>query len=227
MIDWWGLLRGAIEFFFDSLAYWTRTLSKAIHNALISFINWIYGGIEYIYNNLFRPYLINILTLWFTFFGEKHIIRSGRMSLRNKIISVVATPFLSYIASCIIASLVPMEITLPRIEPLPEDIEYDGVVLHEPLVEDMTEIYSRIEETFIHDQVIVDETYIVIPFAEDLIQTQVIDEYVDIYYPRVEAYEDLIQTYQRVEEQVVIMTIVTFYEDMSHEQVTEEEVIIQ
>jgi len=138
------IIRGAIEFFIDSIYYWLGEIWKGIYNAFVSFVNWVYGGIEYIYNNVFRPNLVSILTLWFTYFGEKRTIMSETMGLKGKIISVFVTPFLSYIASMIISVFVPSEISLPRIELLPPDIILDEIVKHEPLIVDETELISKL-----------------------------------------------------------------------------------
>jgi hypothetical protein len=222
ILDW---IKSGIDYFLNGLYYWIGKLYKMIYNALVSFWNWILGGLEWIYN-VVRPHLVNLLTVWFTFFGVKRMIFSETMSLKNKIIGIVATPFLSWFGSMILASFLPMSITLPRASPLPEDVIIDEVVKHQPLVEDYTSLYYKAMEDVYHDQVS--------------------DEYVDIHLKSINAYEDyvhspqlaeenvsfspmgvyvdetLIQSYQVIDETVVIWTTIAFYEDMVHDQVADE-----
>jgi hypothetical protein len=134
------------------------------------------------------------------------MIFSETMSLRNKIIGIVATPFLSWFGSMILSSFLPMSITLPRASPLPEDIIIDEVVKHQSLVEDYTSLYYKA--------------------MEDVYHSQVLEEVVDIHYKTVNAYEDYIQSYQIAEETVIIRVTIAFYEDMVHDQVVEETVVI-
>jgi hypothetical protein len=152
------------------------------------------------------------------------------MSLRNKGLGLIATPFLSYIASEVLASFLPTTISLPRASPLPEDIILDEVVKHQSLGEDYTSLYYKT--------------------IEDVYHSQVLEEVVDIYLKSINAYEDyvhspqlteesvsfspmgvyvdetLIQSYQVIEETVIIWTTIPFYEDMVHDQVVEETVVI-
>jgi hypothetical protein len=221
-IDW---IKGGISYFFDSLTYWIGVIWKRVYNALVGFWNWILGGLEWIYN-VIRPHLVNLLTVWFSFFGIKRMIFSETMSLRNKIIGIIATPFLSWFASMILASFLPTTIYLPKASPLPEDIIIDEVVKHQSLGEDYTSLYYKAMEDVYHDQVS--------------------DEYVDIHLKSINAYEDyvhspqlaeetvsfspmgvyvdetLIQSYQIVEETVIIWTTIPFYESMIHDQIMEE-----
>jgi hypothetical protein len=221
-IDW---IKGGISYFFDSLTYWIGVIWKRVYNALVGFWNWLLGGLEFIYN-VIRPHLVDLLTVWFTFFGIKRMIFSETMSLKNKIIGIVATPFLSWFGSMILSSFLPTTISLPRAQYLPEDIILDEVVKHQSLGEDYTSLYYKT--------------------VEDVYHNQVIDEYVDIHLKSINAYEDyvhspqlaeesvsfspmgvfvdetLIQSYQVVDEIVIIWTTVTFYEDMVHDQVIDE-----
>ena len=227
MIGWIiDIARGAIDYLVNSVMYWVFRIGKAIVNAFISVYNWIIGGLEWLYNSM-RPHLVKVLTLWFTFFGEKRIIHSDTASLKKKIVGVFATPILSYLASEIICSFLPMEISLPRIEPLPEDIEYDGSGIHEPLVIDSTAVYPRIIEDYGHVQDEIEDVYIYKRIFEETYHDQLLYEYVDIHYKMLEVYETLIQSYQVIQESVIIMYTVVFSEYYTHDQVVEEAVTIQ
>jgi hypothetical protein len=154
------------------------------------------------------------------------MIFSESMSLRNKIIGIVATPFLSWFGSMILSSFLPMEIYLPRASPLPEDVIIDEVVKHQPLVEDYTSLYYKAMEDVYHSQVleeVVDIHLKSINAYEDYVHSpQLADENVSFSPMGVYVDETLIQSYQIVEETVVIWSTVTFYEDMVHNQVVDE-----
>jgi hypothetical protein len=197
-VDW---IKGGISYFFDSLTYWIGVIWKRVYNALVGFWNWLLGGLEFIYN-VIRPHLVDLLTVWFTFFGIKRMIFSETMSLRNKIIGIVATPFLSWFGSMILSSFLPMSITLPRSSPLPEDVIIDEVVKHQPLVEDYTSLYYKA--------------------MEDVYHSQVLEEVVDIHFKSINAYEDYVHSPQLTDEIVIIWTTIPFYEDMVHSQVIDE-----
>jgi hypothetical protein len=222
ILDW---IKGGISYFFDSLTYWIGVIWKRVYNALVSFWNWILGGLEFIYN-VIRPHLVNLLTVWFSFFGIKRMIFSETMSLRNKIIGIVATPFLSWFGSMILASFLPMSITLPRAQYLPEDIIIDEIVKHQSLGEDYTSLYYKAMEDVYHDQV--SDEYVDIHLKsinayEDYVHSpQISDETVSFSPMGVYVDETLIQSYQIAEETVIIWTTVTFYEDMVHGQVVDE-----
>ena len=221
-VDW---IKGGISYFFDSLTYWIGVIWRRVYNALVSFWNWILGGLEWIYN-VIRPHLVNLLTVWFSFFGIKRMIFSETMSLRNKIIGIVATPFLSWFGSMILASFLPMSITLPRAQYLPEDIIIDEIVKHQSLGEDYTSLYYKAIEDVYHDQV--SDEYVDIHLKsinayEDYVHSpQISDETVSFSPIGVYVDETLIQSYQIAEETVIIWTTVTFYEDMVHGQVVDE-----
>jgi len=221
-IDW---IKGGISYFLQSLTYWVGVIWKRVYNALVGFWNWILGGLEFIYN-VIRPHVVNLLTVWFTFFGYKHILFSDRMKLRDKGLGLIATPFLSYIASEVLASFLPTTITLPRASPLPEDIIIDEVVKHQSLGEDYTSLYYKAVEDVYHDQVSDEYVYIhlkSINAYEDYVHSpQLAEENVRFMPMGVYVDETLIQSYQVVDETVIIWTTVTFYEDMVHSQVMDE-----
>jgi hypothetical protein len=154
------------------------------------------------------------------------MIFSETISLRNKIIGIIAIPFLSWFGSMILASFLPMSITLPRASPLPEDIILDEVVKHQSLGEDYTSLYYKTAEDVYHSQVleeVVDIHLKSINAYEDYIQSyQIAEESVSFSPMGVYVDETLIQSYQVVDETVIIWTTVTFYEDMVHDQVVDE-----
>ena len=227
ILDW---IKSGIDYFLNGLYYWVGKLYKMIYNALVGFWNWILGGLEFIYN-VIRPHLVDLLTVWFTFFGVKRMIFSETMSLRNKIIGIIATPFFSWFGSMILASFLPMSITLPRAQYLPEDIIIDEVVKHQSLGEDYTSLYPKTVEDVYHDQVV--DEYVEIHLKsinayEDYVHSpQLADESVSFSPMGVYVDETLIQSYQVVDETVIIWTTIPFYEDMVHNQVVDEVVVIQ
>jgi hypothetical protein len=222
ILDW---IKSGIDYFLNGLYYWVGKLYKMIYNALVSFWNWILGGLEWIYN-VIRPHLVNLLTVWFTFFGIKRMIFSESMSLKNKIIGIIATPFLSWFGSMILSSFLPTTISLPRSQYLPEDIILDEVVKHQSLGEDYTSLYYKAMEDVYHSQVleeVVDIHLKSINAYEDYVHSpQLAEENVSFSPMGVFVDETLIQSYQVVDETVIIWTTVTFYEDMVHDQVIDE-----
>ena len=137
------IIRGGIEFFVNSIMYWLGELWKGLYNTLVSFVNWIYGGLEWLYNT-FRPHLVTVFTIWFTYLSARSTLKSESMSLKRKILGVLASPIIGYVAAEIISAFFPSSISLPRIELLPPDIILDEVVKHEPLVVDETELISKL-----------------------------------------------------------------------------------
>jgi hypothetical protein len=130
------------------------------------------------------------------------MIFSETMSLKNKVIGIIATPFLSWFGSMILASFLPTTISLPRSQYLPEDIILDEVVKHQSLVEDYTSLYYKA--------------------MEDVYHSQVLEEVVDIHLKSINAYEDYVHSPQLAEETVIISVTIAFYEDMVHDQVADE-----
>jgi hypothetical protein len=248
---WFGnlldVVRGAIDYIISGLMYWVMQIWKRIYNALVGFWNWILGGLEFIYN-VIRPHLVNLLTVWFSFFGIKRMIFSETMSLRNKVIGIIATPFLSWFGSMILASFLPTTIYLPKASPLPEDIVLDENAPHQPLVEDYTQLYPRISESIPHTQVIdevvniyygvredyvhvqaIDETIVyrarIVGVSEDKLHLQAIDESVYIGLRTISVSEDYVHV-QAIDEAVSIKTIITISEDSLHAQAIDETVVI-
>ncbi|MCR6668799.1 MAG: hypothetical protein NDF51_02260, partial [archaeon YNP-WB-040] len=123
------------------------------------FWNWILGGLEFIYN-VIRPHLVNLLTVWFSFFGIKRMIFSETMSLRNKIIGIVATPFLSWFGSMILASFLPATIYLPKASPLPEYLILDETCSHPQYTGEVVNISRGIIEQLLHNQIMEENVYI-------------------------------------------------------------------
>jgi hypothetical protein len=201
-VDW---VENAINYFFSGLQYWVSVIWKMIYNSFVGLYNWVVGGLECVYNSI-RPYLANIITLWMTYYGIRKIIGSESMSVKNRVIGLFATPLLSWLAGNILSSFLPVAISLPRLSPLPENIYVDEVVKHQPLVVDYTSLYYRT--------------------AEDLIQSQIVEEYVSIRQKVVEAFEDLLHS-QVVDETVVLVSTIVVSEDCLHDQVVEETVVIQ
>ena len=207
ILDW---IKGGIGYFFDSLTYWIGVIWKRVYNALVSFWNWILGGLEWIYNSI-RPYLTNIITLWMTYYGIRKIIGSESMSVKNRVIGLFVTPFLSYIASEILASFLPNAVSLPRAPYIHMDLIIDEQLLHNQIMEENVYIGLRlltvveasrhnqiwsenvfigsqpliISESCLHNQV-TDESFgtlTVVRIDEGYSHSQVADEIVDIHYP--------------------------------------------
>jgi len=137
------IIRGGIQFLIDSIMYWLGEAWKGIYNAFVSFANWVYGGLEWLYNTI-RPHLAIVLTILFSLYSMKKIIGSENIGFLAKLLGVLGAPFLSYIAAEILTSFLPLSISLPRIELLPPDIILDEVVKHEQLVVDETELISKL-----------------------------------------------------------------------------------
>jgi hypothetical protein len=159
-IDW---VKGGMDYIINSIYYWFMQVYKFIYNSFVGFYNWILGGLEWTYNSI-RPYIVNLLTVWFTFFGIKRIIYSENMSLKNKVIGIVATPFLSWFASTFLSSFLPMSISLPRAQYLHEDVIVDERYTHIQVVDESVDIRLK-----------------VISVSEDSLHSQVSDELVDIH----------------------------------------------
>jgi len=56
------IIRGGIQFLIDAITYWAREVWKSIYNAIVSLVNWILGGIEWLYNT-FRQHMVTVFTI--------------------------------------------------------------------------------------------------------------------------------------------------------------------
>jgi hypothetical protein len=224
-VDW---IKNGIDYFLNGVYYWFRQIYKFLYNALVGFWNWILGGLEWIYN-VIRPHLVNLLTVWFSFFGIKRMIFSETMSLRNKIIGIIATPFLSWFGSMILASFLPVEIHLPRASYLHEDIILDVRDFHDQVIDEKVGIYSRLFEEYSHNQIVDESVYIglrVVGVSESSLHSQIMDESVVMFRGTLTVSEDSLHT-QVMDEAVVMMVVVAISEDYLHDQVVDEVVVIQ
>jgi hypothetical protein len=150
------------------------------------------------------------------------------MSIRDKGLCLIATPFLSYIASEVLASFLPMEIHLPRASYLHEDIILDERDFHDQIVDEKVGIYSRLFEEYSHNQIVDESVYIglrVVSVSESSLHSQIVDESVVMFRGTLTVSEDSLHT-QVMDESVVMMTTVVISEDCLHDQVVDETVVI-
>jgi len=165
------LLRMLYDFIFEYVI-------KPLLIALTNFVNWILGGLEWIYASI-KPSLIPLLTIWFMFFGYKSMITSEKKSIWD----IVKVPLLSYIASVILDSLLPTSISLPRLKPPTFDVILNVSQSHKQLTYGLIRVGVITSETVTHEHRIVETVsirYKTIEVREEIRQMQYITETVII-----------------------------------------------
>jgi hypothetical protein len=220
-------VKGGIDYFINSIYYWLMQIYKFLYNALVGFWNWILGGLEFIYN-VIRPHLVDLLTVWFSFFGIKRMIFSETISLRNKIIGIVATPLLSWFGSMILASFLPMEIHLPRASYLHENLILDETYAHQQYIDEVVNISRGITEQLLHNQIMEENVYIglrLLTIVEASRHNQIWSESVFIGSQPLIISESCSHN-QVTDESFGTLTVVRIDEGHLHNQVTDETVVI-
>jgi len=187
------LLRMLYDFIFEYVI-------KPLLIALTNFVNWILGGLEWIYASI-KPSLIPLLTIWFMFFGYKSMITSEKKSIWD----IVKVPLLSYIASVILDSLLPTSISLPRLKPPTFDVILNVSQSHKQLTYGLIRVGVITSETVTHEHRIV--------------------ETVSIRYKTIEVREEIRQM-QYITETVIIRSFLVVSETSTHGQVAGEIVTI-
>lgn len=165
------LLRMLYDFIFEYVI-------KPLLIALTNFINWIIGGLEWIYASV-KPSLIPLLTVWFMFFGYKSMVTSEKKSMWD----IVKVPLLSYIASVILDSLLPTGISLPRLKPPTFDVILNVSQSHKQLTYGLIRVGVITSETVTHEHRIVETVsirYKTVTVSEEMRQAQYITETVII-----------------------------------------------
>ena len=117
----WEGLEKALTNIGQRIADFFIWLGSQIYYYLIAGINRILDGLEFVINT-FRNYLPLIVTVVLAWFMASKTMRSETMSLKNKVLSMIASPFLAMIPAAFLDVVLPKPICLPRI-PLPSVLQ--------------------------------------------------------------------------------------------------------
>jgi len=219
-VDW---VKSGIDYIINSIYYLLMQVYKFMYNSFVGFYNWIVGGLEWIYNSI-RPHLTNIITLWMTYYGIRKIIGSESMSVKNKVIGLFATPFLSYIASEILASFLPNAVSLPRAPYIHMDLIIDETCVHSQYVDEVVNISRGIIEQLLHNQIMEENVYIglrLLTVVEASRHNQIWSENVFIGSQPLIISESCLHN-QVTDESFGTLTVVRIDEGYSHSQVADE-----